>query len=369
MKNSLIIIALISLVLNLYIASRAGLVSDTSNFYRVGEAVVNFNNPYINLKDAYPYPPISMFISGLNYKISQITGLSFPFINRIIPIFSFISLGIVIFNNILKEYNLRSVMLYFFNPLIILVTTIVGQNDILVILLVILSLFSFNKKPFFSGSLFALSSLIKIYPLFILPLLIIRSNNKKIINKFLIVFISINIAFWIPFFLLSFKDTLVSAFFYKGFSDFGWGGVTRTLLLILGKDFISSLLFTQKLSKIGLILFSGFYLVSFNKLIKMKDLFKKSSIIFTSFLVLYPNISVQYLIWVLPFYFLYQQRDVIIKYSILATLCGLYFFLFSNPSLLGIDYINTSLQILLILQVIIYFYTFRLLVKDCGIFK
>lgn len=362
MKSSIIIIALTSIVVNLYIASKTELISDTVNFYRVGKAVINLENPYIGLKDAYPYPPLSMFISGLNYKVSQITHLAFPFVNRIIPVFSFVILGLVTFNTILKEHNFKKVVLYFFNPLIILVTTYVGQNDILVILLLILGLLFLNKRPFTSGLLIAFASLIKIYPLFILPLILFAfKKQKKNLLKFLSVFIVTNLLFWLPFLFISFKDTIISVFYYKGFADFGWGGIIRTILLFFGKDFISSHLFTLKLSKIGLILFLGFYLVNFRKLIKENNLFKKNSTIFASFLVLYPNISIQYLIWILPFYFFYKPLGVLVKYTIFATLTGVYFFLFSNPNLLGVEKINTNFLILLILQATIYLYTLKLL--------
>ncbi|MCM8787381.1 MAG: DUF2029 domain-containing protein [Candidatus Omnitrophica bacterium] len=366
MRSSLIFIAFASLIINLFLGFKTQLISDTSNFYRVGKSVVNFENPYKNLKDAYPYPPLSMFISALNYKISQVTGLAFPFINRLIPILSFILLGIVIFSKDSRVSNSKQkIILYFFNPLIILVTTVIGQNDILVIFLIVLTILLLSKKPVVSGLLFAFASLVKIYPLFLLPMLLKAFKNKKNnLFRFLSVFISINLLFWLPFLFASFKDTLLSVFAYKGFADFGWGGIIRTFLMIFGKDFISAHLFSLKLSKVGIFLFVAFFFFILRRLIRQKDLFKLCSIIFISFLILYPNISVQYLVWVLPFYFLYKPVKVLFKYTIFASLAVVYFFLFSNPSLFGIEKVSTNLLILLVLQTITYLYTVKLLYEE-----
>lgn len=371
MKNNLIFIAFFSLIINLYLASKTELISDTFNFYRVGKAFVSLENPYLTLKDAYPYPPLSMFISGLNYKISQITGWGFPFVNRIIPILSFILLGLVIFSdNSTNRSNFKRVLLYFFNPLIILVNSIIGQNDIVVLFLLTVSLLYAEKKPALSGLLMAISSLVKIYPVLVLPFVLYRlKNNKEKLAKFLIAYIILNLCFWTPFLYISLKDMLVSVFRYKGFADFGWGGVTRTSLLLLGKSFISAHLFTLKLSKIGLIGFFSFYLIKFKRLNREKSMLKIAAIIYSAFLIMYPNISVQYLIWVLPFYFFYKPLKTVIKYTIFASLAGLYFFLFSNPSLLGIEKINTNLVVLLILQIILYVYSCKLFITDYCLLK
>lgn len=370
MKNKVFIIAFLSFCVNLFIASKADIISDTYNFQRVGEAVNSSINPYIGLKDAYPYPPLSMFISGLNYRISDITGIHFALVNRVIPIVSFIILGFLIVRTKKHKNTVLYALLYFFNPLIILVTSVVGQNDIAVVLLLFIGFTSYKNRPLLSGFTIGTACLIKIYPLFIVPLFLLGLfKYKKNVFRFCLSFFLIQIALWLPFLFLSLKDTLKSVLLYKGFSDFGWGGVVRTAFIVSGKDFISSLLFTQKLSKVGLILFSVFYMVNIRKLIAIKNPLVLSSIIFTAFLVLYPNISIQYLIWVLPFYFMYKRINVLITYSIIGFLCGSYFLLYSFPLLLGVKEINVNLYILLILQIILYLYTFKIFIKDYMIIR
>jgi alpha-1,6-mannosyltransferase len=142
------------------------------------------------------YPPFSQAIFAASYLIfgETVTGLKIIYLicEIITMIFILKLLG-------LKKMDLLLIVLYAWLPLVILEFFVNAHLDIMGVMFFILFFYYIEKGNYLKSSVFfTLSFLIKFYPVFILPLLIKKLGVKRLVN-FILVFILVSTAFYIPF--------------------------------------------------------------------------------------------------------------------------------------------------------------------------
>jgi hypothetical protein len=134
------------------------------------------------------YPPASQLLFRFSYLIfgESILGMKFLFI-----LFQIGSCWL--FYLLLKQRggNIRLLLIFSWNPLIVMETAVNGHLDIVMVFFLLAALYLyFNRNMVFSGVVLALSILIKLIPLIILPVLVldIRKAFSGVKNnlKFLI---------------------------------------------------------------------------------------------------------------------------------------------------------------------------------------
>ena len=176
-----------------YVVMSLGWNYDFESFRIVGEIAGNFRNVYAETS-RYNYGPIFFCIQGLLYKISLIKPEHQVLIFRvlIVSVLIFADLGISAF--IANKYSWKKALIFFLNPISIIITGYHNQFDNIAVLLALLSINffnedeKFNKKDLGFIALFSLSLITK-HILFILPVFILLMKNLPAKKKFLYAFV------------------------------------------------------------------------------------------------------------------------------------------------------------------------------------
>lgn len=188
------------------------------------------------------YGPFWVLITGLPYFLG--------FGNLLLTLFSF-KLFIVIFylgTTFLiwkMSKNIIPVILFSFNPLILIETLVSGHNDIVMVLFALLSFFMLAKKKiFFAIIIFSLSILIKYATLLLIPVFIFvvwKTIKKKEINL-KIIFYNSSLLMMLGFFLSPIREEIYP-WYALWFLPFVFLIPDKKILLYLSVSFSFGLLF------------------------------------------------------------------------------------------------------------------------------
>lgn len=142
------------------------------------------------------YPPLSQLTFGLAYVIS---GESFWGLKLIYLLCEILTMLILLKLLQEKKKDLKLILMYAWLPLPIMEFFINIHLDPTGILFLILFIYAIEKNNFKLGAIaLAFSLLAKLYPLFLLPLLI-KKIGLKSLSFFLLIFISVLALFYLPF--------------------------------------------------------------------------------------------------------------------------------------------------------------------------
>ena len=269
--------------------------------------------PHINHKD-YPaiYPPLNQLIFAVSALISPtITAMKLPFI-----LFDLLSIAVLML--ILRERRDDSsrVIIYAWNPLIIVEFAGSGHLDSAGIFFLMLALYLFSRKKSRPSSLFlAFSFLVKFIPLLLLPFFLTR---RKAIN--LCIFFITAVVLYLPFadagsklfeslFAYSqhwvFNASLYEVMLWTGLSSLTARVISAALLLLL----ITGLFYRHAQKTKGE---------------QEESIYRVSYIALGGLLLLTPVLHPWYLCWIVPFLvifpntaWIYFTGSVFLSYSIL----------------------------------------------------
>jgi len=303
----------------------------------------------------FAYPPIWGYILGVFLKFSSlifnpreygyyikefhqldyVTGMVSGFVTT--PLFNFlyktpliitdIIIGYLIYKVILelkndKRFAIYAFNLWFFNPLVILVSSYIGKFDnILTLFILLIAIFVYKRNWFFTGISLGLGIFTKIYPIIFLPIILIlilvekitdRYQFKKIILNLLYLFFGIFLTSSIIILPLLFNDEYGRLFspFTRIETGVGVGGMSIwSVRYLTGHEwiydwahthtkFVISTLFKIQFSLILFItvLFIFKYIKSKEKLITY---YIFTLIILISYLTNY-TLNPPYLLWIFP---------------------------------------------------------------------
>ncbi len=203
-KNALIIGLLLRLVLASY-------TSDSGDFeiwyIAFLDMVSGLGSPYFTLY--YSYPPVWAYfmlpftsitlpffnphqLGARTYLENHIVSATSPFFNIAckLPIFlAELFVGLLIYDQV-KKYKDEKIariafILWFFNPLVLLIGSIDGQMDALAVLMLVLAFcFFMEKKYLLCGASIAIGAMTKIFPLYLLPIYL-AFLLKPVFDKYL----------------------------------------------------------------------------------------------------------------------------------------------------------------------------------------
>lgn len=180
---------------------------DFESYCIVGEISGNFRNVYAETA-RYNYAPFFLCIQGLLYRIAQIKH-DWILIYRvlIVTVLTFADFGIAAL--IAKKYSCGKAVIFFLNPVSIIITGYHNQFDNIAVLFALLAALYFNQDEKFDKrdaafiALFSMSLIVK-HILFILPVFILFMDKLPIKKKILYALVPPTI------FLLSFIPFAVS---------------------------------------------------------------------------------------------------------------------------------------------------------------
>ena len=154
---------------------------DFDSYCIVGEISGNFRNVYAETA-RYNYAPVFLIIQGLFYRISQISTENWMLIYRIliVTLLTAADLGITAF--ISRKYSENKALLFFLNPISIIITGYHNQFDNIAVLFGLLSILYYNNDEKMNrrdlGFILMLSlSLMTKHILFLIPVFILFSGK------------------------------------------------------------------------------------------------------------------------------------------------------------------------------------------------
>lgn len=210
-----------------YIVMTLGHNFDFESYCIVGEISGNLRNVYAETS-RYNYGPIFLMIQGLLYRVSQVND-DWVLIYRVlmVSVLTIADLGIAAF--IARKHSYIKALVFFLNPISIIITGYHNQFDNIAVLFALLSTVYFNEEKNFNKKdigfvlFFSLSLIVK-HILFALPIFILLKANLSIKKKVLYAF-SPPLLFLLSFFPFAFSSKeaamgiLNNVFLYRSFNN------------------------------------------------------------------------------------------------------------------------------------------------------
>lgn len=162
---------------------------DFESYCIVGEIAGNFRNVYAET-GRYNYGPIFFCIQGLLYRLAHMNPMDWETAYRVLMVstLTMADLGITFF--VANKYSIRKALIFFLNPVSIIITGYHNQFDNIAVLLALILLCFYNEEKEWNRKdigfvVFFSLSLITKHILFMLPVFIILRKNlcwkKKIV--------------------------------------------------------------------------------------------------------------------------------------------------------------------------------------------
>ena len=228
-KQQILFIVLISLGIAVrYLVMLIGHNYDFDSYCIVGEIAAGFRSVYAETT-RYNYAPLFLCLQGLLYKIAQIWPDHWMVIYRclIVTVLTAADLGITAF--IADRYSGKQALVFFLNPVSIIITGYHNQFDNIAVLFALISILFFNKEEGFHKKdagflLFFSLSLITKHILFLMPVFILLMKNVPLKKRLIYAFIPplIFLASFIPFALSgneALQGIIKNVFLYRSFNN------------------------------------------------------------------------------------------------------------------------------------------------------
>ena len=191
-KIAFVLLLYILGVIMRYWAMSIGSGFDFESYCIVGDLASRFESVYAGTT-RYNYGPIFFMIQGICYAISHIFSMDVEQTYRVILVglFTLTDFGIAMW--IGRQYGLKKSLIFFLNPISIVITGYHNQFDNMAILLALISCWYYNEEEKFSKKdwlfvLFMSLSLIMKHILFIFPFWLLVKKGLPVKKKLVYVF-------------------------------------------------------------------------------------------------------------------------------------------------------------------------------------
>lgn len=335
---------IISILIRVFFILHGLDVADVLKAHQVATVMLQGNNPYPVIDFAI-YPPLNYFIETLTLLVSNSIAIPFHILTKAWPNIADLAITFFLFKFLINQkirplYAYLWSLMYFLNPISILISSAHGQIDSVTSLLLLLSIYVLTLKTskyyLFGSLLLGLAIAIKPNPTMLLPVfLVYKFNQNELKQKLIFTLVSlapVTITL-IPYLWINFHAVITNIFSYSGVYDFGYAAIFRGLWYQNNADIWLPL--TQEILSASKYLFLSGLLFLAMLFINSKQLIKACLTVYLFFLSVYFGISAQYLIWILPLAILEKDLKIIpFTFSGLIAIFGFYMF-FGPEILLG----------------------------------
>lgn len=246
-------------IISLIFSYPAMLSYDIFNYVATSKVLFFYHeNPYVVMPIEFVGDPLLAFTHAANklalYGPSWILLTGIPYLlgfgNFIITLLSFKILSLLFYLGAVFlvwriSRNIFSIILFAFNPLVIIETLVSGHNDIVMVFLILLSYYLFSKKKILLGIVFfILSILIKYATIFLIPIFLYvlwRMIRNKLVDWEKVYYISSLLMLTI--FLLSPIREEIYPWYATWFMSFSFLVPNKKILLYASVAFSFGLLF------------------------------------------------------------------------------------------------------------------------------
>lgn len=336
----LILAALVSLVIRIYLAINSIHTADLYLMHIMGSKFLEGKNPYLVL-DFNSYPPIAIFIEAICIKLSYLLNLHFQLVLKIwLNLADFVT-AFLLFKILIKQkVNYPKAILwtslFLLNPISIIISSAHGQMESMTNLFTLLSiyivLFRGKKFIYLAGLFLGIAIGIKPNPLMLFPIfLFYQKYNLKNVFIFGVFTILPLLVSLLPFLGQKPLEIIFRMLGYSGVYDMSYAAILRGVWWQDNAQiFIPYSLEFLNTSKIFFLSYLGIIFLIF---LKTQKLFQSIFLTYLGFITFYFGISVQYLVWVTPFAIILKETRVL-GYLLLGTLSMVSFYLYFGPEIL-----------------------------------
>ena len=318
----------------------------------------------------FPFLPFMNWFYAISHVLSKETDLPFIFFVRLLMIAAVFGTTILI-GKLNRVKGVKKDQLFFlFNPVNLLVFSLHGQADILLIFFTLFSVFfltSKKKSAFKSAVLMAISVLIKTWSIIFIPLFLIKLKNFPQIVTWLltlIFIIGLTTSLYVKLFHSSFSLITETLNSHVGGAAGFWG--YTGLLNLISKLIPSASLLINTLERNAIYsLIIAFGVIYFVIIKKHTPLLTSMVIFLLTFKLVSPGWGLQYTAWILPFAVARGMSKDFKTYSLLAILYLSLSYLLAVPSsqLQNQFLIFTSIALGLIVWIYVIYWLVQLIKK------
>src|SRR6185437_2534856 len=306
-RVAILLIAALALLLSLalhvqVVLSSSGVWSDIHAYGIQADSVFHHQNVY-DITDRYPYPPVWIWIIVLARWVAVTFGARFDIIARAPAIIADLSLALLLLRFAWRRWGncwltLVPMLLFALNPVAILISAGHGQFDALVIFFLLLAVYLWSEKldqRIIWGALaFGVAIALKGYPVLALPYFALMAPRGSRLLLIVGSFVPLGVSLLVYCALFGVSPHMLSDVLgYQSTPDFGWG----FLLANVAPPGATSGIILGVIAKALIVLFA---------VIVPAPLFRGRPVaalaaLFAVFYALTYTMSVQYIVWILPF--------------------------------------------------------------------
>ncbi len=294
---------------------QAATVFEHQNIYRIYQ-----------LKDRYPYPPVWVWIIAAMRQLAWTLHIPFDQAAKLPALVGDVGICLLMFGYLCQRLGtcwaaVIPAALYAINPLAILISAGHGQFDALVIMFLLLALYlrgpQADRHPAKSALALGIGIALKGFPVLALPYLALTAPRGHRVRTVVYAFIPLVVAMLVYTAVFGVSKGIVTHVIgYQSTYDFGWAG--------LHSAHISSIVLQPWILRALELLLIVFAAAVPAALFGARPA-AAMSIIFLALYATTPTMSVQYLIWVVPFLLLALPVGAVL-FSIVAVVGALSFY-------------------------------------------
>lgn len=316
---------------------------DTANYHRVALTLLHGGHLYANTHGIYPYPPPWALVEVIAALASAAWHVPFVVCVTLLPILADIATGYLVYRLLEARFEvaLAALVLYVFNPLTIMITSLHGQFDSLPIFFVLLAVYFTRRGRGIVAPALCLAAgiAIKSFPVLLLPLFVLRVSGLRAKIAFVLVSMLPVVFLLAPYVSHGAVPVLRELLAYSGVPDQGWGMLLwHGKMLLTGQHIAVSVMnYPLFVSKVGFLAAYAVLLVLFRQRQRSQTplpIEQEVCLIFMSFYAIYGGISGQYFLWLFPFLLLLSRRTALI-YSLISAAALLAFYDGNVPAILS----------------------------------
>lgn len=302
------IVASIVLLLKLFMSYHVYGTNDITYWINFAEIIQKYGTFKIySLVRIYNHPPLMSWVLKVVSMASVKTGLAFPFVFRMMPIFADYA-GIFIIWKLLERYGMRHRVLICsicsINPVNFFISGFHGNTDPVFIFLVLLAIyFTEDQKVGLSGIAYGVSLCVKIVPIILFPAFLFYLRTLKQRITFIVSCMIVPVVVFLPYLFREYHAVVNNIFLYSSLKGiWGFGHICRSII----NDPTMSLETRRFFNNAGLlhieygqilfliVIVAALKFFTDKKVLNMTE---GAFFVFSTFLTFTPGFGVQYLSW------------------------------------------------------------------------
>lgn len=331
---------IISFLIRLYFILISKQVADVHLLYMAALTFLQGQNPYL-VYDYYVYPPPAIFLTSFSLYLTGFLPIPFHMLLKLWPNLADFLSAILIYKYLIKTKATPLTAsfwtsLFILNPISIITSSSHGQFDPIFTFLVLIAVILINSQQTIrqniSFLLLGLAITIKPFPILLTPFFIFsgKSSKKNIIKKLILVISPLALTLT-PFLLQNPLQAMSRIATYSGSFDMGLSAILRGIWFQINASLdipkVGDLLSINKWALLSI------YLAAVLVFANCKNLARSIVLTFLIFITFNFGVSVQYLVWLIPFAAVLQDKMVVL-YIFLGSLAQLGFYLFLAQNIL-----------------------------------